>query len=78
MRTACGDGGEFADVIAGGEHVALAADQYDPDIGVVLRGFDRIGQRPVHRVVQRVLLVGPRHRQAQNSRVVFDFNMIRH
>ena len=69
---------ELADIVAGGEHVALAADQHDANAGIGFCAFDRIGQRAVHRVGQRVLLVGPRHRQAENAAVVLDLDMVRH
>ncbi len=64
LHLAGGNRRELADVVAGGEHVALAADQNDPDGRIGLRALDRVRQRAVHRVGQRVLLVGPRHRQA--------------
>src|SRR6266498_2418579 len=78
LNRACRNGGELADVVAGGEHVALAADQEDADGWISLRAFDCVGQRAVHRIRQRILLVGTGHRQAQNPFALFDLDVLGH
>ena len=58
LHGARGNRRELADIVAGRKHVALAADQYDADIGVGLGGKNGVRQRAVHCIGQRVLLVG--------------------
>ena len=72
------DGREFADIVAGGEHVALAADQDHAGGRIELGGFDGIGELAVHRIRQRVLLVGARQRERENSVVVLDPDVLGH
>src|SRR5882672_2905459 len=71
-------GCKLADIVAGGEHVAFATDEQDTDGGIALRRFHGVGQRAVHRIGQRVLLVGPRHRQAQDPVTLLDLDMLGH
>src|SRR5829696_3728929 len=78
LKRACCNGGELADVIAGAEHVALAADQQDANGWIGLRAFDCVGQCAVHRIGQRVLLVGAGHRQAENPVTLLDLDMLGH
>src|SRR4051794_3979189 len=78
LKRACRNGGELADVVAGGEHIALAADQQDANGWIGLRALDCVGQRAVHRIRQRILLVGAGHGQAQDPVALLDLDVLGH
>lgn len=66
LEGAGSDGGKFADIVAGREHVAFATD-HDRSCGLIrFRGYDCVGERAVHDICHRVLLVGPRECQRQD------------
>ena len=78
LKRARRNGSELADIVAGGEHVALAADQDHAGRRIGLGGFDGVGELAVHRIGQRVLLVGACQRERENSIVVLDPDMLGH
>ncbi len=71
------DGEKIADVVAGGEHAALAAHHERADLGIafgLVEGFD---QRFVHRAGDRVLLLRPGEGRRQDRALAGDFDVFR-
>ena len=69
---------ELADVVAGGEHVALAAQHDHADRLIGLGGDDGVGQSAIHGIGDGVLLVGPREGEGENMVVVLDLDVLGH
>jgi len=57
---------KITEVVAGGEAVARAVDQRDAHLGIAVGRGERIGERRVHFLRERVLLFGPRDLDAQH------------
>ena len=72
------DGEKIADVVAGGEHAALAAHDERADLGIALGLVERLDQRFVHRAGDRVLLLRPGEGRRHDRAVAADLDVSRH
>ena len=70
--------GKVRDIVPGRECVALGAEQHDANGRVVVGALQGIGYRPVHRVRQRVLLLGPREDDLQDASVLPELDVLGH
>ena len=69
---------KIADVVAGGEDAALAADDKRADARVALGLVEGLDQRLVHRAGDRVLLLRPGERRSHHRAVAADVNSVAH
>ena len=71
------DGEKIADVVAGGEHAALAAHHERADVGIALGRVEGFDQRFVHRAGDRVLLLRPGEGRRQDRALAGDLDVFR-
>ena len=69
---------KIADVVAGGEDAALAADDKRADARVALGLIEGLDQRLVHRAGDRVLLLRPGERRGHHRAVAADVDSVAH
>ena len=77
-RLVHGDGEKVIEVVAGGEHAALAAQNQRADLGIALGLFERLDQLFIHRAGDRVLLLRPREGRRQDRAFAADFDVLCH
>src|SRR5579863_6712673 len=70
-----GEAKKIADVVAGGEDAALAAQHERANVRVALGRFERLGQRFVHSPGDRVILLGPGEGRRQDRAFAGDFDV---